>query len=92
MFAFQRLNPRHFVITDPFFPFLGQFWRLLIDRIDITHFFIKPFVIPWGQPIADLMGLYVRFFLKDVPRVGLKSFLLSLASLSHPLFPGGSSG
>jgi hypothetical protein len=72
MFAFQSLHSGHFIIADHFFILFGQIWGLLIDRIDVIHFFIKLVVIARGQPVADLVWLNIRFFLKDVPRGGAK--------------------
>ena len=92
MFAFQRLHSGHFIVTDHFFALFGQRWGLVIDRIDVAHFFIKLLVLARGQPVADLVRFNIRFFLKDGPRDGVKWSQRCLVSLFHPRSPGGSSG
>ena len=73
MFAFQRLHPGQFISADHLFTLRRQVWRLFIQLVDVTCFFNKlGFILAAGQPVTDLVGFEIRFFLKDDPRVGVK--------------------
>ena len=73
MFPFQRLHPGHFIITEHFFTLGRQLWRLLIELVDVAGFFNELFfILTAGQPVTDVVRFEIRFFLKDVPRVGAK--------------------
>lgn len=58
--------------------------------IDVPYLLLGLFIIPWREPIPDLMRFDIPLFLKDGPRAGPISVLLSPVSLSHPLFPDAS--
>ena len=62
MFAFQGLHPGHFIGAHHRFAVLAQFGSFLINRIDVFHFFIKPFIWLRGQPVADQVWLDPPFF------------------------------
>lgn len=44
MFAFEGLDPGHFIITDHPFALLGQFGGTLIQVVDILDFLIAPLI------------------------------------------------
>ena len=58
--------------------------------IDVRYLLLGLLIVPWREPIPDLMRFDIPLFLKDVPRAGPISVLLSHVSLSHPLFPDAS--
>ena len=62
MFAFQRLHPGQLVGADNRFALPGQLRRLLIQLIDVAHFFIQLFINDWCQPIANQVWLQSPFF------------------------------
>lgn len=70
MFAFQSLNPGHFVIADNPFALLGQLGGLLIAVIDILVFALKLVIVLGCEPITDQMRFEIGLFLKDVRRDG----------------------
>ena len=73
MFPFQGLYPGQFITADHFFTLPGQLGCLFIQAVDGATFFIKyRFRVAAGEPIADLVRLNIRFFLRDGPRDGAK--------------------
>lgn len=73
MFPFQGLHPGQFIIADHFFILCGQVGCLFIKMVDGAAFFIKYcFRVAASEPVADLVRLKIRFFLRDVPRGGAK--------------------
>ena len=67
VFALQGLHPRHFIHTFHTLSLFGQFRGLLIELVNIGHFFIKTGFISRCQPVATQVGLYISVFLKAWP-------------------------
>lgn len=73
MFSFQGLHPGQFISADHLFTLSDQLGCLFIQAVDGAAFFIKyRFTVAAGQPVTDLVGFEIRFFLKDDPRDGPK--------------------
>src|SRR3990172_355851 len=53
MFAFQSLNPGHFVGAHHPFALFRQFGRLLVQRVDVRDLLIEPLIRFRGQPVTD---------------------------------------
>lgn len=63
MLPFHRLNAGQFVRAQQGFAFFCQFWSLVIQRIDIFHFFVKLFVLflVRRQPVTNQVRFETPF-------------------------------
>lgn len=91
MFSFQGLNAGHFIGAQHGFALFRQFWSLFIQRIDVIHLFIKPFVFFFVrcQPIPDQVRLEAPFLSsREACRVEMVSTIprfISSSAISRPV-------
>ena len=62
MFALQGLYAGQLVCTHRAFPLLLSLRRRSIHLADVRHLLIKVWVLAWGQPVANSVGLQVPLF------------------------------
>ena len=80
MFAFQRLDPGHFIGTFNALPLFGKFRGLFVQLVDIADFVIKISFIGRREPVPAQMWLNDSLFLKAWPHGEEKCFPQSCAS------------